>query len=132
MRWPIGSHANLPSSGRVESFVRDSHAAGMPIRLLILIVLLLIPGFARAEKIQRPLGSYNDPLLFGMTREQVEGVFGAPLIFLSGPRGSERYMVERMASVPGWYPVDTRVILQFRRGRLTGWRRDWQMRPYLF
>src|SRR3954454_1306749 len=108
MRWPIGSHANLPSSGRVESFVRDSHAAGMPIRLLILIVLLLIPGFARAEKIQRPLGSYNDPLLFGMTREQVEGVFGAPLIYLSGPPASERYMDGRMEWGTGWYPDETR------------------------
>jgi len=101
-------------------------------RLLILIALLLIPGLARADKIQRPLGSYNDPLLFGMTAEEVARVVEAPLIYLSGPRGSERYMVERMATVPGWYPVDTRIILQFRRGRLTGWRRDWQMRPFSF
>src|ERR1043165_2271636 len=106
--------------------------AGMPLWVLILIALLLVPGVAPAGGIQRPLGSYNDPLLFGMTRDEVERVFAAPLIYLSGPRGSERYMVERMAGVPGWYPVDTRVILQFRRGRLTGWRRDWQMRPYLF
>ena len=49
-----------------------------------------------------------------------------------GPRGSERYLVERMSTVPGFYPVDTRIVLQFRRGRLTGWRRDWQMRPYWF
>ena len=104
----------------------------MGMRLLILTALLLVPAIAGAEKIQRPLGSYNDPLLFGMTRDDVERVFDARLIYLSGPRGSERYMVERMASVPGWYPVDTRVILQFRRGRLTGWRRDWQMRPYMF
>ncbi|MEJ0076248.1 MAG: hypothetical protein WDO17_12500 [Alphaproteobacteria bacterium] len=104
----------------------------MRMRSLILIALVLFPGFARGETIQRPLGSYNDPLLFGMTRDQVERVFSAPLIYLSGARGSERYMVERLASVPGWYPVDTRVILQFRRGRLTGWRRDWQMRPYSF
>src|SRR5262249_45961695 len=120
------------SRRRVETFPCGPHAHGMPMRWLILIALLLAPGFARAGKIERPLGSYNDPLLFGMTREDVERVFAAPLIYLSGPRGSERYMVERLASVPGWYPVDTRVILQFRRGRLTGWRRDWQMRPYAF
>src|SRR5581483_12408501 len=78
-------------------------------------------------------GSYgftNDPLVFGMTRDQVERVVQAPLVYLSGARGSERYIVERMSSVPGIYPVDTRIILQFRRGRLTGWRRDWQMRPF--
>jgi hypothetical protein len=75
-------------------------------------------------------GFYNDPLVFGMTPDQVERVVQAPLIYLSGPRGSERFMIERISSVPGIYPVDTRIILQFRRGRLTGWRRDWQMRPY--
>ena len=67
-----------------------------------------------------------------MTRDDVARLVEAPLIYLSGSRGSERYMVERMSTVPGWYPVDTRIILQFRRGRLTGWRRDWQMRPYIF
>ena len=105
---------------------------GMPIRPLILIALLLSPGVAFAANPQRPLGSSNDPLLFGMTRDEVARLVEAPLIYLSGSRGSERYMVERMSTVPGWYPVDTRIILQFRRGRLTGWRRDWQMRPYLF
>ncbi len=41
----------------------------------------------------------------------------APLIYLSGPRDSERYLVERPSTVPGFYPVDTRIVLQFRRGR---------------
>lgn len=76
--------------------------------------------------------TYNDPLVFGMTPEEVARVVEAPLIYLSGSRGSERYLVERPASVPGFYPVDTRIVLQFRRGHLTGWRRDWQMRPYWF
>jgi hypothetical protein len=76
--------------------------------------------------------SYNDPLAFGMTPQQVEQTVNAPLIYLSGHRGSERYMIQRMSTVPGFYPVDARIILQFRRGRLTGWRRDWQMRLYWF
>ena len=104
---------------------------GMSMRL-ILIALLLVPGIAFAANPQRPLGSSNDPLLFGMTRDEVARLVEAPLIYLSGPRGSERYLVQRRASVPGLYPVDTRIVLQFRRGRLTGWRRDWQMRPYWF
>lgn len=78
------------------------------------------------------VGTYNDPLVFGMTPDDVARVVEAPLIYLSGRRGSERYLVERRATVPGFYPVDTRIVLQFRRGRLTGWRRDWQMRPYWF
>jgi hypothetical protein len=74
----------------------------------------------------------NDPFVFGMTRDEVERIAEAPLVYLSGPRGSERYLIQRRASVPGLYPVDTRIVLQFRRGHLTGWRRDWQMRPYWF
>jgi hypothetical protein len=77
-------------------------------------------------------GVVNDPLTFGMTKAEVAAVLEAPLIYLSGPRGAERYMVERRSTVPGIYPVDTRVVLQFRKGHLTGWRRTWQMRPYWF
>jgi hypothetical protein len=77
-------------------------------------------------------GANNDPLLFGMTKDEVARTVEAPLIYLSGSRGSERYLVERRATVPGLYPVDTHIVLQFRRGHLTGWRRDWQMRPYWF
>ncbi len=74
-------------------------------------------------------GVDNDPLAFGMTKAEVAAVVAAPLIPL-GAR--ERYMVERPSTVPGIYPVDARIVLQFRKGRLTGWRRTWQMRPYWF
>jgi hypothetical protein len=77
-------------------------------------------------------GSRNDPLVFGMTRDEVESVLQSPLIYLKGPPGSERYMVQGRSTVPGIYPVDARIVLQFRRGHLTGWRRDWQMRPVWF
>ena len=74
----------------------------------------------------------NDLFVFGMTKDEVARIADAPLIYLSGSRGSERYLIERRATVPGLYPVDTHIVLQFRRGHLTGWRRDWQMRPYWF
>jgi len=95
------------------------------LRAVLIAAALLAAAPAQA-------GSYNDPLAFGMTREQVEQLAQAPLIYLSGPRGSERYLIERLSTVPGVYPVDPRIVLQFRRGRLTGWRRDWQMRPWWF
>jgi hypothetical protein len=74
----------------------------------------------------------NDPFVFGMSKDEVARVADAPLVYLSGSRGSERYLVERRATVPGLYPVDTHIVLQFRRGHLTGWRRSWQMRHYWF
>ena len=100
------------------------------IRLIVAASLVLAPGAALAAGHRAP--TYNDPLAFGMTPDEVARVVEAPLVYLSGRRGSERYLVERMATVPGIYPVDTHIVLQFRRGRLTGWRRDWQMRPSWF
>jgi hypothetical protein len=96
----------------------------------IMIACLWLVGATTAQA--GYLAAYNDPLVFGMTQQQVEKVVQAPLVYLSGARGSERFLVDRPASVPGFYPVDTSIVLQFRRGRLTGWRRDWQMRPYWF
>ena len=103
---------------------------GRMLRVLLIAAALLAAAPAQAGTIVT--GSYNDPFSFGMTREQVEHLAQAPLIYLSGRRGSERYLIERLSTVPGFYPVDTRIVLQFRRGRLTGWRRDWQMRPWWF
>ena len=101
-------------------------------RIVLIALALLAAPSAQAGYGGRNFGFYNDPLVFGMTKDQVARLVDAPLIYLSGARGSERYLVERRATVPGFYPVDTRIVLQFRRGRLTGWRRDWQMRPYWF
>src|SRR5258708_13445962 len=53
----------------------------------------------------------NDPFRFGMTRDEVERVADAPLIYLSGSRGSERYLIERRATVPGLYPPHTHILL---------------------
>src|SRR5215470_2913379 len=96
--------------------------------LLLAFVLLggvLLNGSAARARNVGPY--YNDPLVFGMTPQEVEHVVHAPLTYLSGRRGNERYLIARMSTVPGIYPVDTRIVLQFRKGRLTGWRRDWQM-----
>ncbi len=101
-------------------------------RILLIAFALLAALPAQAGYGGRNFGFYNDPLVFGMTKEQVANIVQAPLIYLSGPRDSERYLVERPATVPGFYPADTHIVLQFRRGRLTGWRRDWQMRPFWF
>ena len=101
-------------------------------RILLIAFALLAALPAQAGYGGRNFGFYNDPLVFGMTKAQVARAVEAPLIYLSGPRDSERFLVERPATVPGFHPVDTHIVLQFRRGRLTGWRRDWQMRPYWF
>jgi hypothetical protein len=70
------------------------------------------------------------PLHYGMTPDEVTLALGVPLNYLSGRRGSEIYVAVGSALVPGYYPVETALALQFRHNRLTGWKQDWQLRRY--
>lgn len=73
------------------------------------------------------------PLAFGMTPEEASAALGLPLTYYSGHRGSKIFLAVGSAGIPGFYPVDTGLALQFRRGRLTGWKQDWQLRrPWPF
>ncbi len=69
------------------------------------------------------------PLAFGMTADEVAAALATPLVYVSGRRGSEIFLAERLAPVPGIYPVRRLTYLQFRRGRLTGWKSDWRIPP---
>ena len=68
------------------------------------------------------------PLKFGMTPSQAELALGQPLVFYSGRGGSQIYVTTGPAGIPGFYRVDTLTALQFRGGRLTGWKMDYRMR----
>jgi hypothetical protein len=71
------------------------------------------------------------PLVFGMTPPEVSGALGLPLIPV--PRHHDMYYVIAPEGIPGFYPTDTALALQFRRGRLTGWKQDWRLRrPWPF
>jgi hypothetical protein len=73
-----------------------------------------------------PPSSNTTPLAFGMTPPQAADALGVPLDRLSARGGSKRYVTVGLAPLPGFYPVGTVLALQFRRGRLTGWKQDWQ------
>ena len=70
------------------------------------------------------------PLAFGMTPQDAANALGAPLIHERGRRGNEVFYAERPARTPGFYRIDRRVWLQFRRGCLTGWKSDWEVAPH--
>ena len=73
------------------------------------------------------------PLAFGMTANEAALALGAPLLYHSGPPGSEIFLAFRPAGIPGFYPADSALALQFRRGRLTGWKKEWRVqRPLHF
>jgi hypothetical protein len=73
------------------------------------------------------------PLRFGMTPLEASSALQVPLIPYSSRGASEIYIVKGSAAVPGFYPVDTGMALQFRKGHLTGWKQDWNLRrPWPF
>ena len=67
------------------------------------------------------------PLAFGMNQQEVSNALGAPLNLIAVQRrGGEIYFSSYDARVPG-YPVGERIVLQFRKDRLTGWKKDWSV-----
>ncbi len=74
------------------------------------------------------LQSNTFPLAFGMTPDQAAVALGVPLVYHSGPPGSEILLAFGTPAIPGFYPSDSALALQFRRGHLTGWKKDWRMR----
>lgn len=72
-------------------------------------------------------GSNTAPLAFGMTPAEASAALRLPLVYHSGRRGSEIYVAGGQAGIPGFYPTTFEIALQFRRGRLTGWKKDWHL-----
>jgi hypothetical protein len=70
------------------------------------------------------------PLAFGMTIPESAAALGVPLFYHSGQHGSEIYLAYGQAMVVGAYPVASAIALQFRNGRLTGWKKDWRLRRF--
>jgi hypothetical protein len=66
------------------------------------------------------------PLEFGMTPDVVATALGVPIVHVSGGAGNEVYYAERSTLVPSLFTYDRRLWLQFRNGRLTGWKNDYQ------
>lgn len=69
--------------------------------------------------------SNTTPLVFGMDAEQAARALGTPLTYVNGRPGNEIYLTFRDIGGSGLFPHRDRLFLQFRKGRLTGWKADW-------
>jgi hypothetical protein len=69
--------------------------------------------------------SNNTPLVFGMTAEDAARALGTPFTYISGRPGNEIYLTFRDIGGSGLFPHKDRLFLQFRKGRLAGWKADW-------
>jgi hypothetical protein len=69
--------------------------------------------------------SNNTPLAFGMGEEEAARALGTPLTYIRGRPGDEIYLAIRDIGGTGFFNRKDRLYLQFRRGRLAGWKGDW-------
>ncbi len=68
--------------------------------------------------------SNHTPLVFGMSADDAAHALGQPLSYVSGRPGHEIFVVIRNTGAR-WSFRDDPLYLQFRGGRLTGWKADW-------
>jgi hypothetical protein len=69
--------------------------------------------------------SNNTPLAIGMNVEDTSRALGAALNYVSGRPGDEIFLAFRNIGGSGLFFHKDRLYLQFRRGRLAGWKGDW-------
>ena len=69
--------------------------------------------------------SNHVPLAFGMEVADVSRALGEPLSYISGRPGDEIYLAIRNIGGSGLFNHHHRLYLQFRKGRLAGWKGDW-------
>ena len=69
--------------------------------------------------------SNHVPLEFGMDVSTVSAALRQPLQYVSGPPGSEIYLALRNQGGSGLINHHDRLFLQFRNGRLAGWKEDY-------
>lgn len=106
-------------------------------RALAVVAVMLIAGGAAPAGAQQqpPAGGYpppftatlsnNTPLAFGMGAEDAARALGTPLNYVSGRPGEEIYLAFRNVGGSGLFIKKDRLFLQFRKGRLAGWKGDW-------
>jgi hypothetical protein len=69
--------------------------------------------------------SNTTPLAFGMDAGQAAQALGQSLQYVRGRPGNEIYLALRNLGGSGLVPYRNRLFLQFRHGRLAGWKEDY-------
>lgn len=104
----------------------------MPKMIFLLAITALVATVpAEAQPLPRSELSFpatlsnTIPLAFGMPADAAARSLGVPLAWVRGRRGDEIYLAIRNVGGGGFFDRRDRLFLQFRHGRLTGWKGDW-------
>jgi hypothetical protein len=90
-----------------------------------LTMMLAMASAAYAQQAVIAIAPDRIPLAFGMNAEQASFALGVPLNYVRGRPGDELYLA--LPNVKGMTLArrSDGLYLQFRRGRLEGWKGDW-------
>ena len=108
-----------------------SKCSGLSVKKLILGAAFasMLAGVACAPAFGRPAAqlnpSYGAPLQFGMNAGQVSQVLGVPLTYVRGHPGNELFFAIPNVKGSALSIRSDALYLQFRKGRLSGWKGDW-------
>jgi hypothetical protein len=93
------------------------------------LIVLAVPAPAQDQPPRRaPFTatlSNNAPLVFGMTVEEAAAALNAPLKYIRGKPGDEVFAAPRWWQSASYFDRHDQLFLQFRKGRLAGWKGDW-------
>jgi hypothetical protein len=94
--------------------------------VLVIVIAGAALSAARAQTVISAAVPNNTPLSFGMNADEASQALGTPLNYVSGRPGNELYLA--LPNVKGAALSDRNdgLYLQFRRGRLAGWKGDWR------
>jgi hypothetical protein len=92
---------------------------------VLMVTMAIGPSPATAQQVITAAVANNTPLSFGMDADTVSQALGTTLIYVRGRPGDEMFLA--LPNVKGSALSDRKdgLYLQFRHGRLTGWKGDW-------
>jgi hypothetical protein len=102
---------------------RDNNRSLKASAMLIALALFSLAQ-ARAQMFGTPTPP-NIPVAFGMTPEQVATALGVGLLYVHGRPGDELLLAIPNVKGATLASRSDGLYLQFRHGRLSGWKGDW-------
>jgi hypothetical protein len=85
----------------------------------------LAGAFATSALAQQVLTPSNPPLRFGMKPDEVSSALGVQLEYVRGRPGDELLVALPNVKGAALASRSDGLYLQFRKGRLSGWKGDW-------
>jgi hypothetical protein len=89
------------------------------------ILLASLMGASAPSAAQPPAVPVGTPLTFGMSADEASAALGVPLSYVRGSRGNELLLALPNVKGSALTIRSDGLYLQFRRGRLSGWKGDW-------